>query len=238
MSLIKRYISKEEIYLFSVAAFCMALIIWFQFIAYDWPEIFEQGQEASDLAVNISLSYIAGWIIYIISIFIPRINEQKKKSALLKPILKNIVEDFEFNIYNSLLIPNQATNKSLFQKYKSNPLSIDRIELAKLIADVDIHVEKRVLLILNMRKQPSNNKEQITCICLEQRKKHTLKLEKVNHLLSADALQVINKVENSEFITFASQQYDNFNDYCFSEDYFLNHYEAVINLDRYIKDKL
>lgn len=238
MNRIKRYVSKEDVYLFSVAAFCMTLVIWFQFIAYDWPEIFKQGQEASDLVVNISLSYISGWIFYIISIFMPRVNEQKKKNALLKPILKSIVDDFKFNICNSLLIPNQAINKPLYEKYKSKPLYIDSKDLAKLIGDVDIDVEERVLLILNMRKQPANNKEQITCICLEQKNNHIQKLEKVNHLLTIDALQAINEVENSEFIIFASQQYDNFNDYCFSDDFFLSHYNAVVNLDRYIKEKL
>ncbi|CCQ09336.1 hypothetical protein PALB_1750 [Pseudoalteromonas luteoviolacea B = ATCC 29581] len=238
MNRIGRYVSKEDVYLFFVAAFCMALVIWFQFIAYDWPEIFKQGQEASDLIVNISLSYIAGWIIYIISIFIPKINELKKKSALLKPILRSIVDDFEFNIYNSLLIPNQEANKPLFEKYKSKPLTIDNTDLTKLIDDVDIHVEQRVLLILNMRKQPVSNKEQITCICLEQKNKHTLKLEKVNHLLTLDALQVINEVENSNFIICASQEYDNFNSYFFSSSCFLRHYDAVVNLDRFIKEKI
>ena len=238
MNRIKRYIDKEDIYLFCFAIVCSALVAWFQFIAYDWPEIFNRGQEASDLVVNISLSYIAGWIVYIISVFIPKTNERKKKNELLKPILKETINDFEFNIINSLLIPNQINNKELYEKYKNKALSIETNDLIMLINEVDTHVEPRVLAILGMKKQPLNNKEQITCICLEQKNKHAQKLEKVNFLLTADALQAINRVEYSEFVKFASQQYDNFNDYCFCETSFLAHYEAVINLDRYIKRKL
>jgi len=85
---IRRYIDKEYFYLFYGVVFCIAIIIWFQFFASDWREIVTQGQEISDIIVNFSLSYLAGWIVYMVSTFIPKINTRKKRRETLRPLLK------------------------------------------------------------------------------------------------------------------------------------------------------
>ena len=92
--------------------------------------------------------------------------------------------------------------------------------------------------ILGMVRQPITYKEQLVCLCLNQKVKHVQKLEKFHFLLDEAALKLINEIEYSDFIKFASQQYDHFGDYCFDEGSFLKHYQAIVNLNIYIETKL
>ncbi len=81
----------EDNWLFIGAIICFALIFWFQFFAYDMPEMIERGQEWSDLIVNISMSYIAGWIIYLVSVYLPKVEKKRKAKKILYPFLKRII---------------------------------------------------------------------------------------------------------------------------------------------------
>ncbi|BFL82820.1 hypothetical protein TUM4637_41720 [Shewanella hafniensis] len=63
-------------------------------------------------------------------------------------------------------------------------------------------------------------------------------LDKFNVLLDETALELINKIEYSDFIKISTQQYEHFNDYCYTESSFFDHYKAVVALDLYIENKL
>lgn len=235
---IKRYGDKEDAYLLAGVIICIALILWFQFIAFDWKEVVVRGQEVSDLIVNVSLSYMAGWIVYMISTFIPKIRDRKLKSETVKPVLKEIVNGFEFNIVNSLLIPNQGSNKDLFIRYQNRPLNIEKNDLATLISCIDNNSGRLRLHIEGMVRRPVTYKEQLICICLNQKSSNLKKLDKFIFLLNESALQLVNEVENSQLMKVASQQYEHYSDYCLIDTMFYDHYQAVVRLNEYINKKL
>ena len=239
MTKIRRYLDKEDFYLLFGAIFSFIVILWFQFIASDWEEVIAHGDEISDILVNLALSYIAGWIVYILATLIPKLNAKKKKSTTLKPRLKEVVSDFEFNVINSLLIPNQGVNQSLYEKYRDKPLAISKNDLITMTKHINKSLHSSRMMIVGMSKQPVSFKQQLVCVCLEQKNKHVKALDKFNFLLDEEALNLINNIEYSDFINFATQQYEGFNDYCFAgEDSFYNHYQAVIALNNYIEKKL
>jgi len=89
-----------------------------------------------------------------------------------------------------------------------------------------------------MTRRPASYKEQLICLCLNQKQSNLKKLDKFIFLLNESAIKLVNEIENSQLMTAATQQYEHYNDYCLIDSMFYDHYQAVIRLNDYINDKL
>lgn len=239
MNRLIRYIDKEDFYLLFIALFSLAMIVIFEFIAYDCKEIIPRGAEISDLIVNLSLSFIAGWVIYLVTAFIPKIRARERNYAVLLPIFEGIVNDFESVITNAVIIPNQERNLPLFEQYLNSPLSIPEADLSTLIASLDHPVISEHRFHPNAKYQVTTYIKRLVYHCLENRDKHLSRTERCSSLMNAESLQLLDKIEHSEFIKRSEEHANYFNAYVLSSVQDFNmHYKAVVELKNYIEHRL
>jgi hypothetical protein len=121
--LLKFFINHRNLsFIAFLSVFC---VICFDFIFSDSSELFYGGSKVADIMVNMSISYIAGLIFYILTVYLPAIEKKAKTAPLAKIATNRILQKVNFFLpkeYNSqkLLQPNYLPNPEVIDNWLSN----------------------------------------------------------------------------------------------------------------------
>jgi hypothetical protein len=118
--------------MFSLAiAIAIAITACFEFIFHDAPELFEGGDTLATILVNLSLSYIAGYIIYLITVVAPARIERNNAKEHIAYLIEKIM-------FRLLSIVYHAINNKIIQPDLISRIDVSQDELKRLSADVNL----------------------------------------------------------------------------------------------------
>jgi hypothetical protein len=110
--------------LFISLIFAISAIYLVEFVFNDVPEIFDGGAKLGSIAVNVCLSYIAGYIFYVVTYLIPKYSERKQIEEHAAHLINMV-------LFYILFIMQDAANMNIPQKdLKLRDLSEDNFRSA------------------------------------------------------------------------------------------------------------
>jgi hypothetical protein len=103
----------------------LTFIIFIDFIYHDQVELFPGGAKFARIVANLSLSYVAGLIFYILTIYIPSLEQRRKVAPLAikttDKIIQKITQYFPKEYSSEKLLMNDFTaNNDIFSDWLSN----------------------------------------------------------------------------------------------------------------------
>ncbi|WMO06079.1 hypothetical protein NI378_06350 [Vibrio parahaemolyticus] len=109
----------------------VAITTCFEFIFHDAPELFEGGDTLATILVNLSLSYIAGYIIYLVTVVAPARIERNNAKEHIAYLIEKIM-------FRLLSIVYHAINNKIIQPDLISRSDVSQDELKELSADVNL----------------------------------------------------------------------------------------------------
>lgn len=208
-------------------AVSLILIVWFQFIAYDMKEFIPRGQQWSDLIVNISMSYIAGWIIYIVSVFIPKIEKRRKAKNIVYPFLNRVITTIDVSIHNSVLYPNE--------KYRPMP-KVSTMSVEELRECFDFEILNKPIkgfhaVFYNYGFKPKTRLDELILSTIAPLENVLNELKAYYDMLSYDEVKLLTEIEKSRYLLFVGGRLRAQNELVFDTDMFIELFESVRALE-------
>ncbi|ESP93675.1 hypothetical protein [Pseudoalteromonas luteoviolacea] len=217
----------EDKWLLLGLTFSLVLIAWFQFIAYDMKEVVPRGQQWSDLIVNISMSYIAGWIIYIVSVFIPKIEKWRKAKKIVYPFLNQVITTIDVSILNSVLYPNE--------QYRPIP-KVSTMSSEELRRCFDFEILNKPIkgfhaVFYTYGFKPETRLDELILSTITPLENVLNELKAYYDMLSYDEVKLLTEIEKSRYLLFVGGTLRAQNKLVFDVDMFIELFESVRSLE-------
>lgn len=219
---------KHDIFLGVGVIVSSVLIFIFEFsAAKDSPELFTNGQKLADILVNLSLSYIAGWIIYMISTFIPQLQEENKSKRIVFRLLTTIVGSFNASIHNSILYPNKECRSTASLSINELGDLIDYSILNVEITGINFEFEKLDI-------KPITYIDQLILSTTLPLESQLNEIKPYYHIISHDIIKLLLNIEDSLYLHFVGGRLKYQRNFVFDKVLFLDLYQLIRDLEGHI----